>query len=91
MSSAAATYQTHPHGAPSGDRPIHSTYIKYIAPYEESPSRRSKKVNVNAPARCWVKLVQRAPPHVAHTDLDIYYNNNLVRLKGASGEVFAEE
>ena len=24
---------------------------------------------------------------MAHTDLDIYYNNNLVRLKGASGEV----
>ena len=40
---------------------------------------------------CDVKRVSvgaavRVPPHVAHTDLDIYYNNNLVRLKGASGE-----
>ena len=41
---------------------------------------------------CDVKRVSvgtavRVPPHVAHTDLDIYYNNNLVRLKGESGEV----
>ena len=44
---------------------------------------------------CDVKRVSvgtavRVPPHVAHTDLDIYYNNNLVRLKGASDEVFAQ-